>query len=129
VTRTPLTVRGLANRSSLSHSRNLHAAVTTEMLVAIDKWIDSQPSPRPNRADVVRTALNDWLARMGVLKPREDRQDLDRHIAQLEGKVAGLKPAAAGKPSPATGMAMLRRARAKNDLAKAKDKRAKGAPK
>jgi Arc/MetJ-type ribon-helix-helix transcriptional regulator len=98
------------------------------MLVAIDKWIGFQPSPRPNRADVVRIALNDWLTRIGLLNTREDRENLNRQIEQLEGEVADLKPAAAGKPSPATGMAMLRRGRAKSDLAKAKNKRTKGAP-
>ena len=49
----------------------------------------------------------------------EDRKDLDQHIERLEGEVAHLKPAASAKPSPATGMAMLRRGRAKSDLAKA----------
>ena len=58
-------------------------------------------------------------------KGREDRNNLDQHIDRLEGEVAHLKPAASGKPSPATGMAMLRRGRAKSDLAKAKNKRAK----
>jgi DNA-binding XRE family transcriptional regulator len=62
-------------------------------------------------------------------KPRQDRANLDQHIERLEGEVAHLKPSATGKPSPATGMAMLRRGRAKSDLAKAKNKRAKGAPK
>jgi hypothetical protein len=61
-------------------------------------------------------------------KHRQDRNNLDQHIERLEGEVAHLKPAAAGKPSPATGMAMLRRGRAKSDLATAKNKRAK-APK
>jgi transcriptional regulator with XRE-family HTH domain len=56
----------------------------------------------------------------------EDRKNLDQHIEHLESEVAHLKPAASGKPSPDTGMAMLRRGRAKNDLAKAKNKRSKG---
>jgi transcriptional regulator with XRE-family HTH domain len=59
------------------------------------------------------------------LRKREDRKNLDRHIEHLEGEVAHLKPVASGKPSPETGMAMLRRGRAKNDLASAKNKRAK----
>jgi Arc/MetJ-type ribon-helix-helix transcriptional regulator len=124
VIRAPLTTRGLARRGRLS--RSLHVAVTTEVLAAIDEVIAAQPSPRPNRADVIRIALNDWLIRAGALKPREDRANLDRHIEHLEGEVAHLKPAASGKPSPSKGMAMLRRARAKSDLAKAKNKRAKG---
>jgi transcriptional regulator with XRE-family HTH domain len=56
-------------------------------------------------------------------KHRQDRNNLDQHIERLEGEVAHLKPAASGKPSPATGMAMLRRGRAKSELAKAKNKR------
>ena len=59
-------------------------------------------------------------------KHREDRKNLDDHISHLETKVADLKPEASGKPSPAKGMAMLRRGRAKSDLAKAKNKREKG---
>jgi len=52
---------------------------------------------------------------------------LDQHIEQLEEKIAALRPVAfSGEPSPAKGMAMLRRGRAKSDLAKAKNKRAKG---
>jgi transcriptional regulator with XRE-family HTH domain len=53
-------------------------------------------------------------------------KSLDDYIEHLEGKVAGLKDEASRKPSPATGMAMLRRGRAKSELAKAKNKRAKG---
>jgi transcriptional regulator with XRE-family HTH domain len=49
---------------------------------------------------------------------------LDDHIEHLEAKVADLKPAASGEPSPTRGMAMLRRGRAKSDLAHAKNKRA-----
>jgi hypothetical protein len=41
---------------------------------------------------------------------------LERHIEQLEEKIADLKPKAAAKPSPETGMAMLRKAKAKNEL-------------
>jgi hypothetical protein len=53
------------------------------------------------------------------------RQALAAHIGNLEAKVADLKPAVSGSPSPAKGMAMLRRGRAKSDLAKAKNKRQK----
>jgi hypothetical protein len=53
---------------------------------------------------------------------------LERHIEQLEQKIADLKPKAAAKPSPETGMAMLRKAKAKNELTKAKNKRAKDTP-
>jgi hypothetical protein len=55
---------------------------------------------------------------------------LDQQIEHLEERIAGLRPAAfAEELSPAKGMAMLRKARAKNDLTKAKNKRAKGEPK
>ena len=127
MTRTPLTTRGLRQKGILARSRSLHAAVTSDVLAAMDQWIASQPNPKPNRADVVRLALNEWMSRE-VAKAHEDRDNLDRHIDRLEGEVAHLKPAASGKPSPATGMAMLRRGRAKSELAKAKNTRAK-APK
>ena len=58
-------------------------------------------------------------------KQREDRKNLEEHISHLETKIADLKPAASAKPSPVKGMAMLRRGRAKSDLAKAKNKRQK----
>jgi transcriptional regulator with XRE-family HTH domain len=67
----------------------------------------------------------DQPAGVRLRKHRDDRNKLDQHINRLEGKVAILKPAASGKPSPAKGMALLRRGRAKSDLAKAKNKRAK----
>jgi hypothetical protein len=96
-------------------------------LEPLDAWIAAQ-QPRPTRPEAIRGALRDWLTTLELLKPREERQKLDQHIERLEGRVADLKPAAAAKPSPATGMAMLRRGRAKSDLAKAKNRRAK-APK
>jgi hypothetical protein len=52
---------------------------------------------------------------------------IDQQIEHLEEKIAALRPAAfSEEPSPAKGMAMLRKARAKNDLAKAKNKRENG---
>jgi hypothetical protein len=52
---------------------------------------------------------------------------VDQQIEQLEEKIAALRPVAfSEEPSPAKGMAMLRKARAKNDLAKAKSKRDEG---
>jgi hypothetical protein len=94
--------------------------------MALDAWFDNQPEPKPERAEAVRLALRDRLTGLGLLRPREDRKNLDDHIGGLEAKVADLKPAASGNPSPAKGMAMLRRGRAKSDLAKAKNKRQKG---
>jgi hypothetical protein len=96
-------------------------------LSALDTWIKRQEA-RLTRPEAIRRALRDWLAGLGLLKHRQDRSNLDQHIERLEGEVAHLKPAASGKPSPAKGMAMLRRGQAKSDLAKAKNKRAKDAP-
>ena len=99
MTRTPLTKRGIRQNGTLARSRSLHAAVTSDVVAAIDQWIASQSNPKPNRADVVRLALNEWMSRQ-VSKAQEDRDNLDRHIDRLEGEVAHLKPAASGKPSP-----------------------------
>jgi transcriptional regulator with XRE-family HTH domain len=60
------------------------------------------------------------------VKLKPGAKALEHRIEQLEDKIADLKPKAAGKPSPDTGMAMLRRARAKTELAMAKNKREKG---
>jgi hypothetical protein len=99
----------------------------TSELAPLDKWIENQ-EPRPTRPEAIRRVLRDWLMGTGLLKAPQDRSNLDQHIERLEGEVAHLKPAASGKPSPATGMAMLRRGRAKSELAEAKNKRTK-APK
>jgi hypothetical protein len=47
---------------------------------------------------------------------------LEHHIEQLEAKIADFEPKAAAKPSPEACMAMLRKAKAKNELTKAKNK-------
>jgi hypothetical protein len=93
-------------------------------LAPLDRWIENQ-EPRPTRPEAIRRVLRNWLIGAGLLKAREDRSNLDQHIEHLESEIANLKPAASGKPSPASGMAMLRRGRAKSELAKAKNKRAK----
>jgi hypothetical protein len=54
---------------------------------------------------------------------------LDQQIEHLEEKIEALRRIASGEPSPAKGMAMLRKGRAKSDLVKAKNKRAEGEPK
>jgi transcriptional regulator with XRE-family HTH domain len=79
-------------------------------------------------AGVIFVAENGDGPGVRLRKQRDDRANLDSHIEHLEGEVAGLKSQVADKPSPATGMAMLRKARAKNELTTAKNKRAK-APK
>jgi hypothetical protein len=68
--------------------------------------------------------MGQFIARFGASRQADGIYDSDRHIVRLEGEVAHLKPAASGNPSPARGMAMLRRGRAKSDLAKAKNKQA-----
>jgi transcriptional regulator with XRE-family HTH domain len=79
-------------------------------------------------AGVIFVAENGDGPGVRLRKQREDRNNLDQHIEQIERQVADLKPAASGKPSPDTGMAMLRRGRAKSDLARAKNKRARDDP-
>jgi transcriptional regulator with XRE-family HTH domain len=76
-------------------------------------------------AGVIFVAENGDGPGVRLRKRHEDRNNLDQHIHRLEGEVTHLKEAAIGKPSPEKGMAMLRRGRAKSDLAKAKNKRAK----
>jgi len=45
---------------------------------------------------------------------------LDQHIEQLEEKVTDFKTKASGEPSSISGMAMLRKSRAKNELTRNK---------
>jgi hypothetical protein len=78
------------------------------------------------KAGVIFVAENGDGPGVRMRKRQEDRKNLDQHIHRLEGEVTHLKEAATGKPSPEKGMAMLRRGRAKSDLAKAKNKRTKG---
>jgi hypothetical protein len=86
VTRTPLTTRGRRQKGTLARSRSLHAAVTGDVIAALDRWIASQPKPKPNRADVVRLALDQWAARQEVPITHEDRDKLERHIDLLEAR-------------------------------------------
>jgi hypothetical protein len=86
---------------------------------ALNRWIASQPVPKPSLSEAIRIALKDWLIGLGLMSQYDD-------VEALKQKIADLKPAASGKPTPARGMAMLRRGRAKGDLAKAKNKRSKG---
>jgi hypothetical protein len=85
---------------------------------ALNGWIASQPAPKPSLSEAIRIALKDWLIGLGLMSQYDD-------VEALKPKIADLKPAASGKPTPARGMAMLRRGRAKSDLAKAKNKRGK----
>lgn len=87
----------------------------------MNRWIASQPAPKPSLSEAIRIALKDWLIGLGLMSQYDD-------VEALKQKIAELKPATSGNPSRAKGMAMLRRGRAKSDLAQAKNKRAK-APK
>jgi hypothetical protein len=102
-------------------SEEVRSRIHRPILAALDAWIASQPDPKPTRSEAIRIALKDWLIGLGLMSQYDD-------VEALKQKIADLKPAASGKPTPARGMAMLRRGRAKSDLAKAKNKRAK-APK
>jgi hypothetical protein len=114
VTRTPLT--------KLPPGERLVTHASPQMVRALDAWIASQPDPEPSRAEALRIGLKDWLIGLGLMSQYDD-------VEALKQKIADLKPAASGKPTPARGMAMLRRGRAKSELAKAKNTRAKGKPK
>jgi hypothetical protein len=89
---------------------------------ALNAWIGSRPAPKPSLSEAIRIALKDWLIGLGLMSQYDD-------VEALKQKIADLKPAAAGNPSSATGIAMLRRGHAKSELAKAKNRRAKGKPK
>jgi hypothetical protein len=100
-------------------SEAVNVRIDRSVLNALDGYIASQAEPRPTRPESIRKALKDWLIGLGLMSQYDD-------VERLKQKIAELKPAASAKPSPAKGMAMLRRGRAKSDLAKAKNKRAKG---
>jgi len=64
--------------------------------------------------------------RSSHFEPRNHRtKEKPERQPRLGRATTHLKEAAIGKPSPEKGMAMLRRGRAKSDLAKARNKRAK----
>lgn len=94
--------------------------VSPEIKAALDAWIGAQPDPKPLRADAVRIGLKDWLIGLGLLSQYDDVEALNQRIDEL-------RPKSSGEPTPARGMAMLRKARAKNELAKLRDKREQGA--
>jgi hypothetical protein len=102
-------------------SEEVRSRLHRSILDALDAWIVAQPEPKPSRSKAIRIGLKDWLIGLGLMSQYDD-------VEALKQKIADFKPATSGKPTPARGMAMLRRGRAKSDLAKAKNKRAK-APK
>ena len=120
--------RGLLNWSQglLAHEAKLARATLAEFELG-------RRTPHDRILDDIQSALeaagveftNGEEPGVRLRKQREDRKNLEEHISHLETEIADLKPAASAKPSPAKGMAMLRRGRAKSDLAKAKNKRQK----
>ena len=96
------------------------------LLARLDAWI-SKHNHNPSRPAAVRELLEQVLGKDEEPAAAEPT-GLDQRIGHLEGTVAELKPIAAGEPSPAKGMAMLRRGHAKSELAKAKNKRARKRP-
>jgi methionine synthase II (cobalamin-independent) len=93
----------------------------TELLSRLDVWISKQDH-KPSRPEAIRELLEQVLG-AGVQAVGTPAVEVE--IERLEEKVADLKPQATAEPSPDTGMAMLRRGRAKSDLAKARNKRQK----
>ena len=96
----------------------------SDLLSRLDVWISKQDH-NPSRPEAIRELLEQVLG--ANIEPVET-PPVEVQIKRLEKKVADLKPKATGEPSPETGMAMLRRGRAKSDLAKAKNKRARARP-
>lgn len=94
------------------------AALTDALTDALNRWIASRSDPKRSLSEAIRIGLKDWLTGLGLMSQYGD-------VEALKQKIAELKPATSGKPSPAKGMAMLRRGRAKSELAKAKNKWAK----
>jgi transcriptional regulator with XRE-family HTH domain len=127
-----------AGRGLLKWTQDELASAARVSIVTVRNFENERSVPQRASIDVLTRALesagvefipeNGGGAGVRLRKHRQDRNNLDQHIDRLQGEVAHLKPAASGEPSPDTGMAMLRRGRAKSDLAKAKNKRAK-APK
>jgi transcriptional regulator with XRE-family HTH domain len=135
---TQLTGRQIAAGRTLAGISQADLAIAASVSVPTLRRMEASEGPASgltNNVAAVRRALESagviFVAENGdgpgvrLRKQRQDRANLDQHIEHMEGEVARLKPAASAKPSPATGMAMLRRGRAKSDLAKAKNRRAK----
>ena len=46
--------------------------LSDNMRDGIDRWIASQPHPKPSTSDAIRFALRDWLIGLGLLDYRGD---------------------------------------------------------
>jgi hypothetical protein len=43
--------------------------IQPDLLADLDKYIASEPDPKPSRPDAIRRLLHDELVRMGIRKP------------------------------------------------------------
>ena len=122
-----------AARGLLNWSQSNTAGIAKVARATLAEFELGRRTPYDRTLDDIQSALeaagseftNGDQPGVRLRKQREDRKNLEEHISHLETKIADLKPAASAKPSPVKGMAMLRRGRAKSDLAKAKNKRQK----
>ena len=122
-----------AARGLLNWSQSNLAGIAKVARATLAEFELGRRTPYARTLDDIQSALeaagveftNGDQPGLRLRKQREDRKNLEEHISHLETKIADLKPAASAKPSAAKGMAMLRRGRAKSDLAKAKNKRQK----
>ncbi len=92
-----------------------------QQMSALDAWIASQPEPRPSRPEAIRRLLEQALASL------EPPGTLDQQIARHERTLATNPISDA--PSPATGVATLRRGLAETKLRALKARKAKKTPK
>lgn len=79
-----------------------------KQLAVLDHWIATQPEPRPTRPEAIRRLLAD------ALEGQQPVSTTDQKIARAKRKIAD-NPAKK-EPSPAKGMAMLRRGLAETKL-------------
>ena len=93
------------------------------LLARLDDWIAKRDG-KPSRPEAIRELLEQVLGTEDAIAHAQSKA-LDARIEHLEGTVADLEPKASGEPSPETGMAMLRKAKIRNELAKAKNTRLK----
>ena len=91
------------------------AVLRPEEAKALANWIAAQPQPRPTDAQAMRTLIRMGLEASGFSVPAANPESLDDRIERVEKRLSRAKTAA-GPPSPATGMQMLRRGLAENKL-------------
>ncbi|MDP2359064.1 MAG: hypothetical protein Q8M31_23805 [Beijerinckiaceae bacterium] len=85
------------------------------LLDPLDAWIANQPTPQPSRPEAIRRLL----AR--ALEGEQPARTLDQKIATVKDRMASNPDA--GDPTPANGMAALRRGLAETKLRSLKARR------